>query len=142
MMESERVGVSRTKAILRQLQCRAQNHLAHAPFSGKIHKQHEEISKEELLTGELSDGSWHGHLGPEHVPKGSLAVYVGQEQRRFVIPMSYLSVPEFKVLMDKSAEEFGYDQEGGLQIACEEKDFEDILARCVMYKNKKNKKKV
>ncbi|KAB5539192.1 hypothetical protein DKX38_016725 [Salix brachista] len=66
--------------------------------------------------------------GTEKVPKGFLAVYVGAEQRRFVIPLRCLSTPGFMGLMDKVAEEFGYDhQEGGLRIPCEEEDFEEIL---------------
>ncbi|CAK7323760.1 unnamed protein product [Dovyalis caffra] len=96
-----------------------------------------ENSKESLLVG--SKFSTNGKLGcsvrtPEHVPKGFLGVYVGAEQRRFVIPLSCLSMPEFRGLMDKVAEEFGYDhQEGGIHIPCEEEIFEEILQRCLRY---------
>ncbi|KAI9160952.1 hypothetical protein LWI28_013056 [Acer negundo] len=101
-----------------------------------------ENSKELLFKGsELSDGK-RAPKANEDVPKGFLAVYVGPELRRFVIPMSYLSMPEFRVLMDSVAEEYGFEHEGGLQIPCEEQDFVDILRKCVtmdrmMYKSKK-----
>ncbi|KAK3035529.1 hypothetical protein RJ639_034734 [Escallonia herrerae] len=70
--------------------------------------------------------------------KGYLAVYVGKERmRRFVIPASYLSLPEFRALMDGVADEFGYQHHhqqqgcGGLRIPiCEEDDFQDLLNRC------------
>ncbi|OMO76076.1 Auxin responsive SAUR protein [Corchorus capsularis] len=103
----------------------------------------EEMPRESLLTEdlELSDGSSRGSRDPKYVPKGFVAVYVGTELRRFVIPTSYLSMPEFKVLMDKAAEEFGFEQEGGLKIPCDEQDFEHILHNCTtldrMSKNKK-----
>ncbi|XP_019054012.1 PREDICTED: auxin-induced protein X15-like [Nelumbo nucifera] len=75
------------------------------------------------------------------VPRGFLAVYVGPENRRFVIPASYLSMPDFRVLMEKVAEEFGFEQQGALKIPCEEEDFEKILLRCFERQEKmKNKK--
>ncbi|KAI4382030.1 hypothetical protein MLD38_008042 [Melastoma candidum] len=64
------------------------------------------------------------------VPRGFLAVYVGQDGRRFLIPAKYLSMPDFRGLMEKAEEEFGFQQEGGLRFPCEEEDFEEILSRC------------
>lgn len=62
-------------------------------------------------------------------PRGFLAVYVGPEMRRFVIPASYLCQPAFRALMERAAEEFGFEQEGGLQIPCDEATFEELLRR-------------
>ena len=64
---------------------------------------------------------------PHDVPKGYLAVYVGPELRRFIIPTTYLSHPLFKVLLEKAAEEFGFDQSGGLTIPCEIETFKYLL---------------
>ncbi|CAL9095714.1 unnamed protein product, partial [Musa textilis] len=61
------------------------------------------------------------------VPKGCMAVYVGDGMRRFVIPTSYLRLPAFRQLMEKAEEEFGFDQAGGLRIPCEEEDFQELL---------------
>ncbi|XP_017978600.1 PREDICTED: auxin-responsive protein SAUR71 [Theobroma cacao] len=151
MMKHQACHITRTKNFLGLWQFRAQHHPKLPVVPGKSHKilgsNYEEMSKESLLTAELSDGSNRGSVDPTQVPKGFIAVYVGPELRRFVIPMSYLSMPEFKILMDKVAEEFGFEQEGGLQIPCDEQHFEQILLKCTalqqMSKNKnKNNKKI
>ncbi|KAG4992336.1 hypothetical protein AAZX31_09G200600 [Glycine max] len=64
------------------------------------------------------------------VPKGYLAVYVGEKQKRFVIPISYLNQPSFQELLSQAEEEFGYDHPmGGLTIPCSEDVFQHITAR-------------
>lgn len=67
---------------------------------------------------------------PSDVPRGYLAVYVGSELRRFIIPTSYLSDPLFKVLLEKVEEEFGFDHSGGLTIPCDIETFKYLL-RCM-----------
>ncbi|KAL4327236.1 hypothetical protein AHAS_Ahas13G0079900 [Arachis hypogaea] len=47
------------------------------------------------------------------VPKGHLAVYVGEKQKRFVIPVSYLNQPSIQDLLSQAEEEFGYDHPMG-----------------------------
>ncbi|KAH0461519.1 hypothetical protein IEQ34_009094 [Dendrobium chrysotoxum] len=54
--------------------------------------------------------------GEVEVPKGYLAVYVGDGMRRFVIPTAYLCLPEFREILDKMEKEFGFNQKGGLKI--------------------------
>ncbi|XP_068662826.1 protein SMALL AUXIN UP-REGULATED RNA 51-like [Aristolochia californica] len=61
------------------------------------------------------------------IPKGYLAVYVGPELRRFIIPTTYLSLPVFKALLEKAEEEFGFDPNGALTIPCEIETFKYIL---------------
>ncbi|KAG1326843.1 auxin-induced protein 6B-like [Cocos nucifera] len=61
------------------------------------------------------------------VPKGYLAVCVGEEMQRFVIPTQYLSHRAFAVLLREAEEEFGFQQEGVLRIPCEVSLFESIL---------------
>lgn len=73
------------------------------------------------------DESCHSPEPPHGVPKGYLAVYVGRELRRFIIPTSYLSDPLFKVLLEKVEEEFGFDLTGGLTIPCEIETFKYLL---------------
>ncbi|KAK7258007.1 hypothetical protein RIF29_32383 [Crotalaria pallida] len=63
------------------------------------------------------------------VPKGYLAVYVGEKQKRFVIPISYLNQPSFQDLLNQAEEEFGYDHPtGGLMIPCMEDAFLDLIS--------------
>nr|KYP68305.1 Auxin-induced protein X10A [Cajanus cajan] len=68
------------------------------------------------------------------VPKGYLAVYVGEKMKQFVIPISYLNQPSFQDLLSQAEEEFGYVHPmGGLTIPCREDLFLDttsLLNRC------------
>jgi SAUR family protein len=66
---------------------------------------------------------------PWDVPHGCLAVYVGGEQRRFVIQTEFLHHSLFRTLLAKSEEEFGFDNPGGLRIACEPDVFQRLLCR-------------
>ncbi|KAM0968625.1 hypothetical protein ACFX13_017251 [Malus domestica] len=61
------------------------------------------------------------------VPKGYLAVCVGEELKRFVIPTDYLGGPAFHILLREAEEEFGFQQTGVLRIPCEVSVFEGIL---------------
>jgi len=63
----------------------------------------------------------------DEIPEGSLAVYVGEERRKFVIPTVYLSHPIFLMLLDKAHEEYGFKQEGGLTVPCTVEVFEESL---------------
>ncbi|KAK6143406.1 hypothetical protein DH2020_023754 [Rehmannia glutinosa] len=57
---------------------------------------------------------------PVDVPKGHFAVYVGENRSRYIVPISFLSHPEFQCLLRRAEEEFGFDHEMGLTIPCEE----------------------
>ncbi|RWR79199.1 Auxin responsive SAUR protein [Cinnamomum micranthum f. kanehirae] len=64
------------------------------------------------------------------VPKGHLAIYVGESQMRFVIPISYLKHPSFQELLSRAEEEFGFDhQMGGLTIPCHEDTFMTLTSQ-------------
>ncbi|XP_059318146.1 auxin-induced protein 6B-like [Lycium ferocissimum] len=63
----------------------------------------------------------------KRTPSGSLAVYVGHERRRFVIPTRFLNLPVFISILDKAEEEFGYQHTGGLVLPCEVEFFEEML---------------
>ncbi|CAL5212577.1 unnamed protein product [Lathyrus oleraceus] len=65
-----------------------------------------------------------GSTKGSEVPKGYLAVYVGDKMRRFVIPVSYLNQSLFQELLNQAEQEFGYDHPmGGLTIPCSEDEF-------------------
>ncbi|KAF8772156.1 hypothetical protein HU200_006155 [Digitaria exilis] len=65
--------------------------------------------------------------GRSSVPRGSFAVYVGDEMRRFVIPTEYLGHWAFAELLREAEEEFGFRHEGALRIPCDVEVFEGIL---------------
>ncbi|TXG64662.1 hypothetical protein EZV62_011656 [Acer yangbiense] len=65
------------------------------------------------------------------VPKGYLAVYVGEshQKKRFVIPVSFLHEPSFQELLCMAEEEFGFNHPmGGLTIPCTEDMFIDLTS--------------
>ncbi|KAI9106862.1 hypothetical protein K1719_022390 [Acacia pycnantha] len=70
------------------------------------------------------------------VPKGYLAVCVGEELKRFIIPTEYLGHQAFHMLLREAEEEFGFQQTGVLRIPCEVSAFESILK---MMEGKKDK---
>ncbi|WVZ84012.1 hypothetical protein U9M48_031096 [Paspalum notatum var. saurae] len=89
--------------------------------------QHAE-NKESLRAALLVDDDEAGAGAGVVVPKGYFAVYVGAEATRFVVPTSYLRQPAFRGLMERAAEEFGFDQAGGLRVRCREEDFQATVA--------------
>ncbi|XP_024967544.1 auxin-responsive protein SAUR71-like isoform X1 [Cynara cardunculus var. scolymus] len=61
------------------------------------------------------------------VPEGHLPVYVGEEMERFVVSADLLNHPIFINLLNKSAQEYGYEQKGVLRIPCHVLVFERVL---------------
>ncbi|KAK7384879.1 hypothetical protein VNO78_30582 [Psophocarpus tetragonolobus] len=61
------------------------------------------------------------------VPKGYLAVCVGEDLKRFTIPTEYLGHQAFQILLREAEQEFGFHQTGVLRIPCEVAVFESIL---------------
>ncbi|XP_010542788.1 PREDICTED: auxin-responsive protein SAUR32 [Tarenaya hassleriana] len=70
----------------------------------------------------------HHHHHHEKVPKGCLAVKVGQgdEQERFVIPVMYFNHPLFGQLLKEAEEEFGFNQKGTITIPCHVEEFRHV----------------
>ncbi|XP_022896752.1 auxin-induced protein 15A-like [Olea europaea var. sylvestris] len=65
------------------------------------------------------------------IPKGHVAVYVGEgEKKRFIIPISYLNHSLFEDLLSQAEEEFGFDHPmGGLTIPCSMDVFIDVTSQ-------------
>ncbi|KAK2448766.1 auxin-induced protein 15A [Trifolium repens] len=63
------------------------------------------------------------------VPKGYIVVYVGEEMKRFVIPVSYLNQISFQDSLSQSEEQFEFDHPmGGFTSPCREDVFLDITS--------------
>ncbi|KAF3446474.1 hypothetical protein FNV43_RR11653 [Rhamnella rubrinervis] len=75
----------------------------------------------------LSDKTICNEASGISVPKGYLAVCVGEELKRFVIPTEILGHPAFHILLREAEEEFGFQQAGVLRIPCEVSLFESVL---------------
>ncbi|KAB2635485.1 auxin-induced protein 15A-like [Pyrus ussuriensis x Pyrus communis] len=84
-----------------------------------------------VLRRSFSNSSRGGSYNLVDVPKGFLAVYVGENERqRFVIPVSYLNQPSLQDLLSEAEQEFGFDHPmGGLTIPCRQDTFIDIISR-------------
>ncbi|KAK6926735.1 Small auxin-up RNA [Dillenia turbinata] len=68
---------------------------------------------------------------PEDVKEGHFAVIAVDdinEPKRFVVPLSYLTHPDFVRLLEQSAEVYGFDHEGALTVPCRPSELERILA--------------
>ncbi|MCI31586.1 auxin-induced protein 15A-like [Trifolium medium] len=62
------------------------------------------------------------------VPKGHFVVYVGENRSRYIVPISFLSRPEFQNLLHQAEEEFGFDHDMGLTIPCQQDVFESLTS--------------
>ncbi|KAC9449881.1 hypothetical protein E3N88_11132 [Mikania micrantha] len=80
-----------------------------------------------------TEPSHHEHLLKDQeeacsTPTGFLALYIGEERRRFVVPTSHLSHPLFKMLLDKASDEFGFEQKHGLVVPCSVTAFKEVVS--------------
>ncbi|KAK7285749.1 hypothetical protein RJT34_20530 [Clitoria ternatea] len=64
----------------------------------------------------------------DHIPKGWLAIKVGQgsEQERIRVPVNYLNHPLFAQLLKQAEEEFGFAQKGTIIIPCQIAQFKNV----------------
>ncbi|XP_022633544.1 auxin-responsive protein SAUR32-like [Vigna radiata var. radiata] len=69
-----------------------------------------------------------GFQGKRGVPKGCLAIKVGQgeDQQRFVVPVIYFNHPLFMQLLKEAEEEYGFDQKGTITIPCHVEHFRNV----------------
>ncbi|XP_077252654.1 SAUR-like auxin-responsive protein family [Tasmannia lanceolata] len=70
------------------------------------------------------------HVGrpiPRDVPKGHMVVYVGEDYKRFVIRVSFLEHPLFKVLLDRARDVYDFTPDSRLCIPCDESIFLNIV---------------
>ncbi|CAD6337821.1 unnamed protein product [Miscanthus lutarioriparius] len=84
------------------------------------HSGEEDYNEDEEATGLPSD-----------VPRGHFAVYVGERRCRFVVPIALLDRPEFRSLLRRAEEEFGFAGAGAggiLVLPCEEVAFRSLTS--------------
>ncbi|XP_073290787.1 auxin-responsive protein SAUR50-like [Primulina huaijiensis] len=98
----------------------------------KSNKLPQAASLKQILKRCSSLGKKHGYDDedglPMDVPKGHFAVYVGENRSRYIVPISFLSHPEFQCLLRRAEEEFGFDHEMGITIPCEEVVFRSLTS--------------
>lgn len=92
-----------------------------------------------ILCGNMDSGRGYIRVGQEpflektgYIPKGQMAVYVGQKDgdfERILVPIVYLNHPLFGDLLKESEKEFGFNHPGGLTIPCRISEFERVQTR-------------
>ncbi|KAF8035110.1 hypothetical protein BT93_C1214 [Corymbia citriodora subsp. variegata] len=104
------------------------------PNRGSIHKSISflkrtisSLSSEDDDDNDDSKKMRHSRGNSSIVPKGYLAVSIGEELERFIIPMHYLDHPAFRFLLQEAEEEFGFQQTGVLRIPCDVPVFQNIV---------------
>ncbi|XVE65025.1 hypothetical protein DITRI_Ditri07aG0148700 [Diplodiscus trichospermus] len=66
------------------------------------------------------------------VPKGHLAVYVGESEghtRRVLVPVIYFNHPLFGELLTEAERVYGFNQSGGITLPCGISEFEKVKMR-------------
>lgn len=66
------------------------------------------------------------------VPKGHLAVYVGEKEDyayRVLVPVIYFNHPLFVGLLREAEKIYGFDHPGGIQIPCQISEFENVKTK-------------
>ncbi|KAM7494123.1 hypothetical protein LguiB_028732 [Lonicera macranthoides] len=69
---------------------------------------------------------------PKSVPKGHLAVYVGEKEgnsRRVLVPVIYFNHPLFGDLLKEAERVNGFNHSGGIQIPCCLSEFENVQTK-------------
>lgn len=70
---------------------------------------------------------------PVNVPKGHLAVYVGEKDDggacRVLVPVIYFNHPLFAELLREAETVYGFNHTGGIQIPCQKSKFENVKTR-------------
>ncbi|XP_043715293.1 auxin-responsive protein SAUR32-like [Telopea speciosissima] len=79
----------------------------------------------QLMNFQMQLWHQHGKKDQKVIPKGYLAIMVGQgdEQERFVIPVTYINHPLFIQLLKEAEDEYGFEQKGTITIPCEVQEF-------------------
>ncbi|XP_023905913.2 auxin-responsive protein SAUR20-like [Quercus suber] len=73
------------------------------------------------------------------VLKGHIGMYVGEERKRYEVPVKYLSLPAFQELFVQSQEdELEAKIEGPIMLACKTEEFDQLLKLAKISKNKRH----
>ncbi|KAI3873474.1 hypothetical protein MKW98_008126 [Papaver atlanticum] len=64
--------------------------------------------------------------GENHVPRRCVAILVGQNEERFVIPVTYLNHPKFMSLLKEAEEVYGFRHKNNLILPCDVEEFLNV----------------
>ncbi|CAA0818722.1 SAUR-like auxin-responsive protein family [Striga hermonthica] len=83
--------------------------------------------KNKSLTRRRPDSDDTSGTATRLTPSGTVAVYVGPDRDRFVIPTRFLNLPVFVALLRQAEEEFGFPAAGGLALPCDPDFFWEVV---------------
>lgn len=84
------------------------------------------------LLGQYQDQDPFKTHSLKQVPKGHLAVYVGEsddDAHRVLVPVIYFNHPLFTELLKEAERVYGYDHQGGITIPCGISEFEKVQTK-------------
>ncbi|GJT79013.1 auxin-responsive protein SAUR50-like protein [Tanacetum coccineum] len=89
----------------------------------------ERLQKGLFLAKKRTESFSSQEMVPKDVKEGHFAVIASDDyaERRFVVPMACLQHPTFLRLLERAAEEYGFDHEGALMIPCRPSELEWML---------------
>lgn len=97
----------------------------------KLKSVFEKLQKSLLLRRNKSSSSYYGDYDTTAcVLEGHFAVIAEHEEeitKRFLVPLSCLNNSTFLSLLEKAAQEYGFDQHGALTIPCRPSELERLL---------------
>lgn len=66
---------------------------------------------------------------PKDVKEGHFAVIAikGEEKKRFIVALDYLTDPDFMRLLEQAKEEYGFEQKGALVVPCRPQELQKII---------------
>ncbi|KAD7479000.1 hypothetical protein R6Q59_005218 [Mikania micrantha] len=94
---------------------------------GCIGRSYEPLQYECSSSTDHSDNTQRRYGSHKSTPKGCIVLYVGDERLRVVVRASYLSHPLFRLLLEKTAEEFGFEQKDKLVVPCSVDVFREVV---------------
>ncbi|CAI9259166.1 unnamed protein product [Lactuca saligna] len=80
-------------------------------------------------------GSNYNRIGEEElnpVPKGHLAVYVGEKEddaHRVLVPVIYFNHPLFGELLGEAEKVYGFNYDGGIHVPCRISEFQNVQTK-------------
>ncbi|WVZ05743.1 hypothetical protein V8G54_019089 [Vigna mungo] len=78
---------------------------------------------------DIDEESENARRVPEDVKEGHFAVIAihGEESKRFVVELDYLTDPAFLKLLEQASEEYGFRQKGALVVPCSPQELQKII---------------
>uniref|UniRef100_A0A2N9I581 Auxin-responsive protein n=1 Tax=Fagus sylvatica TaxID=28930 RepID=A0A2N9I581_FAGSY len=98
-------------------------------FIEKLQKSLSVLAPRETDLNDFNEELVVAAVVPDYVTEGHFSVFAikGEETKRFVVELYYLTNPAFLRLLDQAKEEYGFTQKGALTVPCRPEELQKIL---------------